>query len=139
MRQLQYAFEVRTKGRGLHEITREVAQWVEKSGFCLGLLALFVRHTSASLLIQENADATVREDMEQLFARLVPDGDPLFRHRLEGPDDMAAHARSALTAASLSIPVREGALTLGTWQGVYLWEHRMAPQERQIVLHLVGD
>jgi secondary thiamine-phosphate synthase enzyme len=112
---------------------------VKASGIRNGLLTLHVRHTSASLLIQENADPEVQRDLERFFGRLVPHGDPLFRHTSEGPDDMPAHVRSALTATSLSIPVVEGSPTLGTWQGVYLYEHRDAPHRRRIAAHLIGE
>ena len=131
------AFE--THGRGLVEITRPVAEFASESGFQDGLLTLFVRHTSASLLVQENADPAVRADLERFFARLVPDGDPLFKHRDEGPDDMPAHARAALTAVQLSIPLAGGRLALGTWQGIYLWEHRTRPHRREVALHLIGS
>jgi secondary thiamine-phosphate synthase enzyme len=128
-----------TAGRGLLEITAPVAQWMQGTGFKTGLLTLFIRHTSASLLVQENADPEVQADLERFFARLVPDGDPLFRHRDEGPDDMPAHVRSALTTVQLSIPVANGRMALGTWQGIYLWEHRKRPHRRQVVLHLIGS
>ena len=128
-----------TDGRGLLEITTTVAQWVERTGFQTGLLTLFIRHTSASLLVQENADPEVQADLDRFLARLVPDGDPLFRHRDEGPDDMPAHVRSALTAVQLSIPVMNGRMVLGTWQGIYLWEHRSRPHRRQVALHLIGS
>ena len=128
-----------TPGRGLLEITAAVAQWVERTGYQTGLLTLFIRHTSASLLVQENADPDVQADLDRFLARLVPDGDPLFRHRDEGPDDMPAHVRSALTAVQLSIPVANGRMALGTWQGIYLWEHRKRPHRRQVVLHLIGS
>lgn len=128
-----------TAGRGLLEITAAVAQWVERTGYQTGLLTLFIRHTSASLLVQENADPDVQADLDRFLARLVPDGDPLFRHRDEGPDDMPAHVRSALTAVQLSIPVANGRMALGTWQGIYLWEHRKRPHRRQVVLHLMGS
>ena len=120
-----------TPGRGLVEITRPVVEFVDASGFANGVLTLFVRHTSASLLVQENADPVVRADLDRFFARLVPDGDALFRHRDEGPDDMPAHVRAALTAVQLSIPLEGGRLALGTWQGIYLWEHRVRPQRRR--------
>lgn len=139
MRQLQHGFEVHTHGKGLYEATREIVGWVRESGIGMGLLTVFVRHTSASLVIQENADPTVQGDLERIFSRLVPDGDPIFRHRMEGPDDMSAHARSALTQVSLSIPVSDGTPVLGTWQGIYLWEHRVEPQRRQLTLHLMGE
>jgi secondary thiamine-phosphate synthase enzyme len=130
------AFE--TRGRGLLEITRPVVDWADASGFASGLLTLFIRHTSASLVIQENADPDVRADLDRFFARLVADGDALFRHRAEGADDMPAHVRAALTATQLSIPVSEGRLALGTWQGIYLWEHRLRPHRRELALHLLG-
>ncbi len=128
-----------TRGRGLLEITRPVADWVAACGFVEGLLTLFIRHTSASLLVQENADPDVRADLDRFFARLVPDGDALFRHRDEGADDMPAHVRAALTATQLSIPLAGGRLVLGTWQGIYLWEHRLRPQRRQVAAHLLGS
>jgi secondary thiamine-phosphate synthase enzyme len=112
---------------------------VSENHFNDGLLTLHVRHTSASLLIQENADPDVRRDLEEFFARLVPDGDPLFIHTAEGEDDMPAHVRSVLTAVNLSIPIVRGRLALGTWQGIYLWEHRHAPHSRLITLHFVGE
>lgn len=128
-----------TRGRGLLEITREVERWVEQNKFRDGLLTLHLRHTSASLLIQENADPDVRRDLEAFFQRLAPDGDPLFIHTTEGDDDMSAHIRTALTAVNLSIPVRGGRLALGTWQGIYLWEHRTHPHSRRITLHFIGE
>src|SRR3954469_24143174 len=134
LRQTTTTLSVETRARGLVEFTRTVAAWVGQSGFETGLLTLFVRHTSASLLIQENADPDVRGDLDRFFARLVPDGDPLFRHQDEGPDDMPAHVRSALTAVQLSVPLAGGRLVLGTWQGLYLWEHRVAPHRREIAL-----
>ena len=130
---------VDTRGRGLHEITRQIADWAGRSGLRHGLLTVFIRHTSASLLIQENADPSVQRDLERFFARLVPDGDRLFEHDAEGPDDMPAHVRSALTATQLSVPLVDGALALGTWQGIYLYEHRRRGHRRQVVLHLIGD
>ena len=139
MRQAQTTLAVDTRGRGLHEITRRIADWVGGAGFANGLLTVFVRHTSASLLIQENADPEVQRDLERFFARLVPDGDRLFEHRSEGADDMPAHVRSALTQTQLSVPLIDGALALGTWQGIYLYEHRLRGQRRQVVLHLIGD
>jgi secondary thiamine-phosphate synthase enzyme len=139
LRQSSTTLGVDTRGRGLIEITPPVNEWVTASGMESGVLTLFVRHTSASLVVQENADPDVRADLERFFARLVPDGDTLFRHRDEGPDDMPAHVRAALTAVHLSIPVAHGRLALGTWQGVYLWEHRMRPHRREVALHLIGD
>ena len=138
LRQTATTLVVETPGRGLHEITGDVAAWVAVSGIADGLLTLFVRHTSASLLIQENADPDVRGDLDRFFGRLVPDGDALFRHRDEGPDDMPAHVRSALTAVSLAIPLQRRRLALGTWQGVYLWEHRLRGHRRDVVLQLIG-
>ncbi len=128
-----------TRGRGLVEITGEVRSRVGESGVRQGLATLFVRHTSASLLVQENADPDVQGDLERFFARLVRDGDPLFLHRSEGPDDMPAHVRAALTATQLSMPVIDGAPALGTWQGIYLWEHRVRGHRREVVLHVIGD
>ena len=128
-----------TCGRGLVEFTPALHDWVRSCGTRTGLLTLFVRHTSASLLVQENADADVRADLDRFFARLVADGDPIFRHRDEGFDDMPAHVRSALTAVQLSIPVADGRLVLGTWQGIYVWEHRLKPHRREIALHFVGE
>ncbi len=127
-----------TPGRGLHVVTNPVAEALARLQAIDGLLTLFLRHTSASLVIQENADPDVLGDLERFMLRLVPDGDPSHRHRDEGPDDMPAHVRAALTAVQLSIPYADGRLLLGTWQGIYLWEHRLRPQRRQIVLHLAG-
>jgi secondary thiamine-phosphate synthase enzyme len=139
MRQLDTVLDVATPGRGLVEITRPVAQWTAGTGIADGLLTLFIRHTSASLLVQENADPQVRRDLERFLARLVPDGDPLFEHQNEGPDDMPAHVRSALTQVQLSVPLIDGRLALGTWQGIYVYEHRRRAHTRQVVLHLIGD
>ncbi|MEO8937696.1 MAG: secondary thiamine-phosphate synthase enzyme YjbQ [Burkholderiaceae bacterium] len=130
---------VTTRGRGLVEITGTVSDWVDTNGFDEGLLTLFIRHTSASLLIQENADPSVRGDLDRYFARLVPDGDPLFHHDDEGPDDMPAHVRSSLTAVQVAVPLSAGRLVLGTWQGIYLWEHRHRPHRREVALHLLGN
>lgn len=130
---------ISTRGRGLREFTEEVETWIAQNKFRNGLLTLHLLHTSASLLIQENADPDVRRDLDAFFARLVRDGDPLFIHTAEGDDDMAAHIRAALTAVNLSIPVHDGRLTLGTWQGIYLWEHRTRPHMRRIVLHFIGE
>ncbi len=139
MRQAFITLQARTDGRGLVEITERVRRWVGDAGIANGLLTLFVRHTSASLLIQENADPEVQRDLERFLARLVPDGDPLFEHVAEGPDDMPAHVRAALTAVQLSVPVRDGRLALGTWQGIYLYEHRLRGHSREIALHLLGE
>ena len=139
MRQASTTFAIETRGRGLVEFTRPVTAWVAQSGLETGLLTLFVRHTSASLLIQENADPDVRADLDRFFARLVPDGDPLFRHVDEGPDDMPSHVRTALTAVQLAIPLAAGRLVLGTWQGLYLWEHRLRAHRREVAAHLLGE
>lgn len=138
MRQAQTEITVRTHGQSLVEITDEVRALVREGRIETGLLTAFVRHTSASLLIQENADSDVQLDLLAFFRRLVPEGDPLFVHTTEGPDDMAAHVKAALTQTSLSIPIVAGELALGTWQGIYLFEHRRAPHTRRIVLHVVG-
>ena len=129
---------IRTNGRSLVNVTREVETAVAGSGVTNGLCHLFVHHTSASLLISENADPDVLHDLESFIGRLVKDGDPLYRHDAEGPDDMAAHIRSALTATSLAVPVLDGRCALGTWQAVYLWEHRVAPHERRITVTVVA-
>jgi secondary thiamine-phosphate synthase enzyme len=139
LRQFSSTLRVDTPGRGLLEITGRVAGCVAEAGFAAGLLTLFIRHTSASLVVQENADPDVRADLDRFMARLVPDGDTLFRHRDEGPDDMPAHVRSALTTVQLSIPVLGHRLVLGTWQGVYLWEHRLRPHRREVAVHLLGE
>jgi len=139
LRQTLQDFTIRTHGRGLYEFTDDVAAWVSKSGCKNGLVTLHLQHTSASLLIQENADPDVRRDLESFFARLVPDGDPMFIHTAEGDDDMPAHVRTALTAVNLSIPVSDGRLALGTWQGIYLWEHRKASHSRKVAAHFVGE
>jgi secondary thiamine-phosphate synthase enzyme len=138
-RQLFHELVIGTRRRGLMECTGAVAAWLVENGCRDGLLTLHLRHTSASLLIQENADPDVRRDLDAFFARLVPDGDPLFSHTAEGADDMAAHVRTALTAVNLSIPVRGGRPVLGTWQGIYLWEHRTHPHSRRIALHFIGE
>ncbi len=137
--QIIETFTVDTRGRGLHDITRRVDSLVAGCGIADGLATLFLRHTSASLLIQENADPDVLGDLERFMLRLVPDGDPLYRHRDEGPDDMPAHVRAALTAVQLSIPLAKGRLMLGTWQAIYLWEQRTHPHRREVVLHIAGD
>lgn len=139
LRQALHEIVIPTRGRGFYELTGNVADWVTQQDCTSGLVTLHLRHTSASLLIQENADPDVRRDLENFFARLVPDGDPLFSHTLEGDDDMPAHVRTALTAVNLSIPVSRGRLVLGTWQGIYLWEHRRSPHSRAITAHFVGE
>ncbi len=139
MHQAFYDITIATRGRGFYEFTREVAAWIRDSRFKDGLLTLHVQHTSASLLIQENADPEVRRDLERFFARLVPDGDPIFRHTCEGDDDMPAHIRTALTAVNVSIPVSEGHMALGTWQGIFLWEHRTVSHTRHVAMHFIGE
>jgi secondary thiamine-phosphate synthase enzyme len=129
-------FSFDTPGQGLHEITSPVVTIVEKAGMREGLCTLFVRHTSASLIIQENADPTAKRDLERWLNRLVPEGDPFYSHDAEGPDDMPSHLKAALTATSLSIPIAEGKLALGTWQGIYLWEHRRRGSRRELVAHI---
>ena len=135
----QQTLSVRTRGRGTYDVTGEVARVVAASGVAAGLCHVFCRHTSASLMLCENADPDVRRDLEAFMARLVPDGDPLFRHTLEGPDDMPAHVRTVLTASGLTVPVTDGRLALGTWQGIYLWEHRTAPHRRTLVVTVQGE
>jgi len=138
MRQETHEFVVETRGRRLYEITGELSAWVRSSGIEQGLLTLYVRHTSASLTIQENADPEVQRDLERFLDRLVPQGDPMFKHTMEGPDDMPAHVRSMLTSTTLGIPVVSGLPVFGTWQGVYLYEHRSAPHRRRVIAHLIG-
>ncbi len=139
LRQATYSLSIPTQGQGLYECTDEVTRWSRQTGIDRGLLTVFVQHTSASLLIQENADSDVRADLEAFFSRLVPEGVGRYRHQSEGPDDMPAHIRGALTQTHLAIPVDAGSPSLGTWQGVFLFEHRRAPQTRQILLHLIGE
>ncbi|MCP3104604.1 secondary thiamine-phosphate synthase enzyme YjbQ [Myxococcus sp. K15C18031901] len=131
-------FTVSTKGRGFTDITGEVQRVVADLGARQGLCTVFLHHTSASLLLCENADPDVRRDLESFFSRLVKDGDPLFVHDAEGPDDMPAHVRTVLTQNSLNIPVKDGAADLGTWQGVYVWEHRTSPHRRRVTVSVVG-
>jgi secondary thiamine-phosphate synthase enzyme len=133
-----HSLQIPTRGKGLYSFTREVAQWVASLKIDTGLLTVFVQHTSASLAIQENADPDVVRDLADYFERLAPENDPRYRHQDEGPDDMPAHIRSALTETSLTIPVVHGRMALGTWQGIYLFEHRRAPHRRSVVLHLIG-
>jgi secondary thiamine-phosphate synthase enzyme len=127
---------VKTPGQGLHEITAQVRAVVADAALREGLCTLFIRHTSASLIIQENADSSAKEDLEAWLNRLVPESDPLYTHRAEGPDDMPAHVKAALTCVSLSIPVIDRNLTLGTWQGIYVWEHRRAQHTRKVIVHV---
>jgi len=139
MRQLFDEWVFETPGTGVQEITQEVAAWLRSCGIADGLLTLQVQHTSASLIVQENADPQVMEDLERFWQRIVPWGDPLFHHDAEGPDDMPAHIRSLLTQTSLGLPVRQGRLTLGTWQGIYLCEHRQRRHRRRLTAHLIGE
>jgi secondary thiamine-phosphate synthase enzyme len=138
MKLAQHQLTVATTSAGLHEITAEVARWVGRQGIAAGLLTIFLPHTSASLLIQENADPDVRHDLEAFFKRLVPEDARLYVHDAEGPDDMPAHIKSALTQVQLSVPVTTGRLGLGTWQGIYLFEHRHVPHQRHVSLTLIG-
>jgi secondary thiamine-phosphate synthase enzyme len=134
-----HRLKVATRGKGLYEITGEIAAWLESAKVRAGLLTVFVQHTSASLTIQENADPDVVHDLNTFFNRLVPEDSRLYRHTVEGPDDMPAHIRAALTLTQLSIPVEDGRMSLGTWQGVYLFEHRAVPHRRNVLLHLIGE
>ena len=139
MQQAVRDFAVRTHGKGLYEFTQEVAEWVRQQHFATGLLTLFCRHTSASLVIQENADPGVQTDLASAFERLVPEDRRLYVHTMEGPDDMPAHIRAALTGVQLSIPLISGRLALGTWQGIYLFEHRASSHRRTVAAHLLGE
>jgi secondary thiamine-phosphate synthase enzyme len=139
MPQTQHILSVRTPGQGLHDATKEIVAWVAEQRMHRGLLTIFIRHTSASLLIQENAAPEVRHDLEAFLARLVPEGDRLYTHVDEGPDDMPSHIRAALLPSHLAIPVEAGQLLLGTWQGIYVVEHRRQPHARELVLHLAGE
>lgn len=135
----QSRFEVATGGRGTRDITEAVARVIAQSGVQVGIAHVFVQHTSCSLLVTENADPDVRRDLETVLGRVAPDGDPAYRHDTEGPDDMAAHARTVLTGESVTLPVGGGRLLLGTWQGVFLWEHRAQPQRRSVVVTVLGE
>jgi secondary thiamine-phosphate synthase enzyme len=139
LRQSFHELTIVTRGRGLYDFTREVEKWIAQNKFNDGLLTLHLQHTSASLLIQENADPDVQRDLEAFFKRLVPDGDALFSHTAEGDDDMPAHIRTALMAVNLGIPLRAGRLALGMWQGIYLWEHRTHGHSRRVALHFIGE
>lgn len=139
MKQHQDIITIHSRGKGLQEITSAIASWLSRHGVASGMVIVFCRHTSASLMIQENADPDVQRDLEAFFERSVREDPALYRHRAEGADDMPAHIRSALTDVQLTIPVRDGRMVLGTWQGVYLFEHRAAPHSRQLVLHYLGD
>ena len=134
----QQTFEIRTRGRGTTEITAEVARAVRAAGIATGIAQVFVQHTSCAVMITENADPAVRRDLETLAARWAPDADPDYRHDTEGGDDMAAHARSLLAGTSVTVPVGDGELLLGTWQGIYLWEHRTGAQARRLVVTVLG-
>jgi secondary thiamine-phosphate synthase enzyme len=139
MRQATQSLRIETRGRGLYEFTGAVSEWLSREGFATGLLTLLCRHTSASLLITENASPDVRVDMEDAFERLAPEAPGLYIHHDEGPDDMPAHIRGALTGVNLSVPVIGGKLALGTWQGLFLFEHRRRPHRREIAAHLIGE
>ncbi len=139
MQQLTQQISIKAHGRRLYDITPQVLGWVSSLGLQTGLLTLYIQHTSASLLINENYDSDVLVDMEAFFNRLVPDGDSLFIHTVEGNDDMPAHVRTALTQTSLSIPIIEGKVALGQWQGIFLFEHRLAAMTRRVLLHVIGE
>lgn len=139
MRQAMECLSFETPGRGLSDITAAINEWIGREHIGDGLLTVFIRHTSASLVVQENADPDVLLDLDSFFARIAPEESRLYRHRSEGPDDMPAHIKSALTQTHLAIPVRDGRLALGTWQGIYLFEHRARPHRRTIELHLLGE
>ncbi|MGE5569963.1 MAG: secondary thiamine-phosphate synthase enzyme YjbQ [Rhodospirillales bacterium] len=139
MRQAVHQFCIRTRGQGLYDITDRIVSWLAAQEVRTGLLTVFVRHTSASLILQENADPDVVRDLKDCFARLAPENDPAYRHTIEGPDDMPAHIKAALTLTQVSIPVLEGRPALGTWQGLYLFEHRSRAHDRSIVLHLLAE
>jgi secondary thiamine-phosphate synthase enzyme len=139
MKQFTKRLEIKTKGKGLYEISYEVVAWVRETQVKTGLLTAFIQHTSASLTIQENADPDVIADLNDHFSRLAPEDNKLYRHTVEGPDDMPAHIRAALTDTQLSIPVLNSQPVLGTWQGIYVFEHRASPHLRKVVLHLLGD
>jgi secondary thiamine-phosphate synthase enzyme len=139
MKQFTKRLEIRTEGKGLYEISDRVIAWVRETGLKTGLLTAFIQHTSASLTIQENADPDVIADLNDHFSRLAPEDNKLYRHTVEGPDDMPAHIRAALTDTQLSIPVLDGQPVLGTWQGIYVFEHRASAHRRKVVLHVLGD
>jgi secondary thiamine-phosphate synthase enzyme len=139
MRQALHSLHIKTRGKGLVEISSEVSLWLRSQNISTGLLTIFCRHTSASLLIQENADPDVQADLENFFEAVAPENNKRYVHQTEGPDDMPAHIRAALSPTQLSIPVASGRLVLGTWQGIYLFEHRRAPHRREVVLHLLGE
>ena len=135
----QHEFTIRTRGRGTYDISSQVQDFVRESGVVAGICHVFICHTSASLMLCENADPAVLRDLETFMSRAVPDGDPMFTHTAEGPDDMPAHVRSVLTQSDLNLPVRQGRCALGTWQGIFLWEHRLAPHSRRVIVTLQGE
>ena len=135
----QHELPIDTDGRGTYDLTADVQRTVADSGIATGICQVFICHTSASLMLCENADPDVMHDMETFMSRAVPDGDPMFRHTAEGPDDMSAHVRSVLTQSDLNLPVVDGRCALGTWQGIYLWEHRYAPHARRVIVTVQGD
>ena len=135
----QHQLHIDTRGRGTYDLSADIQSAVKKSGVETGMCHVFIRHTSASLMLCENADPAVMRDLEAFMSRQVPDGDPMFTHTAEGPDDMPAHVRSVLTQSDLNIPVQDGGCALGTWQGVYLWEHRLAPHQRTVLLTIQGE
>jgi secondary thiamine-phosphate synthase enzyme len=139
MKQEQDTLKIRTNGKGFVDITKQVASWVGEQNLDMGLLTVFITHTSASLIVQENADPDVLEDIESFFKRVVPENPAMYRHTMEGPDDMPAHIRSLLTQTQLSIPLTKGRMVLGTWQGIYVYEHRDRPQSRNVLLHVLGE
>ena len=139
MKQAVHHIQVPTRGKGLYNCTRQIANWLRETGITTGLLTIFIQHTSASLAIQENADPDVVLDLNEFFERLVREDERWYRHTLEGPDDMTSHIRSALTQTQLTIPVDNRAMTLGTWQGIYVFEHRKIPHNRTLVLHVIGE
>ena len=139
MRQSHGSLTLRTEGQGFYDVTERVRAWVSEQGLSDGLLTLYLRHTSASLLIQENADPDVQRDLQSFFAGLVPEDPARYRHDAEGPDDMPAHIKAALTQTHLALPLADGRLALGTWQGLYVFEHRRAPHSRELALHLIGE
>ncbi len=139
MKQFVTQLHVKTRGKGLYPITGEIAKWVECQRLSAGLLTVFVQHTSASIVVQENADPDVVRDLDDFFSRIVPEDDSLYRHTIEGSDDMPAHIRAALTSTQLSVPLIASRLALGTWQGIYLFEHRRVPHTRTVALHLIGE
>ncbi len=138
MKQSQGALSFNTHGQGLTEITKEIAQWIQRQNICVGLITIYIRHTSASLVVQENADPLVMEDLEVYFKRIAPEDPDLYSHTSEGSDDMPAHIKGALTDTSLSIPINNSSMVLGTWQGIFIFEHRIKPHLREVILHLSG-